>query len=88
MLEKAIKWGLIAVSLTAVFNLVRLLPRTRALYQVIKDWRSAEAVKVVESAGRDFVLIYGAAHGETILRGLSDLGFGETSRKWLTVFTT
>ena len=86
-LERAIKWGLIAVSLTAVFNLVRLLPRTRSLYRVINDWRIAEAVKIVDGAGGDFVLIYGAAHGESILAGLADLGFHETSRKWLTVFT-
>ncbi len=86
-LERAIKWGLIAVSLTAVFNLVRLLPRTRSLYAVINDWRSAEAVKTVDAAGGDFVLIYGAAHGETILRGLADCGFRETTRDWLTVFT-
>ncbi|MEO6397194.1 MAG: hypothetical protein ABIP13_01885 [Tepidiformaceae bacterium] len=86
-LEKAIKWGLFAVSFAPLFNLVRLMPRTRSFYHVISDWRSEEAVKVVDGAGGDFVLIYGAAHGELILQGLARVGFGETSRRWLTVFT-
>jgi hypothetical protein len=84
-LERAIKWGLIAVSVTAVFKLVQLLPRTRSLYAVINDWRSARAVEAVEKAGGDFLLIYGAAHGETLLQGLKEHGFRETGREWHTV---
>lgn len=86
-LETAIKWGLIAVSVTAVFKFVQLLPRTRSLYRVINDWRSAHAVETVAKADGDFVLIYGAAHGETLLDGLKARGFRETGREWLTVFT-
>ena len=88
ILERALKWGLMAVSFIPVLSFVKLLPRTRAFYAVVNDWRSAEAVKIVDEAHRDFLLIYGAAHGETILQGLADRGFRETGRSWMTVFTT
>ena len=84
-LERAIKWGLLAISLPFVFEFANRLPRTRALYAVINDWRSAEAVASVLRTEDDFVLVYGAAHGDALLRGLAERGFREVRREWLTV---
>lgn len=34
------------------------------------------------------MLIYGAAHGDTLLKGFARAGYRETGRVWRTVFTT
>jgi hypothetical protein len=85
-LEKSLKWGLLAISLPMVFELARRVPRTSALYGVINDWRSERAVADVCPGDGDFVLIYGAAHGDSLLRGLEACGFREVGREWVTVF--
>jgi hypothetical protein len=85
-LERSIKWGLMAISLPFVFEIANRLPRTRTLYAVINDWRSAQAVAAVSLSQGDFVLVYGAAHGDQLLRGLAKHGFREVRREWLTVF--
>ncbi|MEX0781961.1 MAG: hypothetical protein WD557_04870 [Dehalococcoidia bacterium] len=84
----ALQWGLLAASVTAIFNLISWLPTTRALYRVLNDWRSEQAVRVVWEANvPDFALVYGAAHGESLLRELRKAGYREVEREWHTVFT-
>lgn len=84
----ALQWGLLAASVTAIFNLLSWLPTTRALYRVLNDWRSEQAVRqVLDSGAPDFALIYGAAHGESILREFRKAGYREVDREWRTVFT-
>jgi hypothetical protein len=84
----ALQCGLLAASVTALFNLMSWLPTTRGLYQVLNDWRSDHAVRTVLGSGLDdFALIYGAAHGETLLRGFRRAGYRETGRTWHRVFT-
>jgi hypothetical protein len=84
----ALQWGLLAASVTAIFNLLSWLPTTRALYRVLNDWRSERAVRqVLDSGTPDFALVYGAAHGESILREFRKAGYREVDREWRTVFT-
>jgi hypothetical protein len=84
----ALQWGLLAASVTAVFTLLSWLPTTRSLYRVLNDWRSERAVRVVLAADLpEFALVYGAAHGESLLRELRGAGYRETDREWHTVFT-
>lgn len=86
--ERAIKWGLIAVSITAVFRFLTVLPNTHAFNTVVNEWRSGEAVRIVLAQHPDhFTLIYGAAHGDHIIEALEADGFREVSRRWLTVFS-
>lgn len=86
VLTRSLKFGLVAVSLPFVFETASRLPKTNRLLRVINDWRSARAVACVASTPGDFTLIYGAAHGDGLLRGLSAQGFREVQREWLTVF--
>ncbi len=84
----ALQWGLLAASVTAMFTLLTWLPTTRTLYRVLNDWRSERAVKtVLDSAAADFALVYGAAHGESLLHDLRKAGYREVDREWHTVFT-
>jgi hypothetical protein len=84
----ALKWGLLAASVTAVFALLTWLPTSRRFYRVLNDWRSERAVRTVLAASPpEFALVYGAAHGESLLRELRKAGYRETSREWYTVFT-
>jgi hypothetical protein len=56
---------------------------------VINDWRSKRAVEAVMAANTEgFVLIYGAAHGDTLMAELEAAGFREVRREWHTVFAT
>lgn len=88
-LVAALKWGLVAVSISGVFELVSFLPRSRRFHQVLNDWRSRRAVEIVMRVeGQSFVLIYGAAHGESVVAALAEHGFIETSTDWHTVFRT
>lgn len=88
-LDCTIRWGLVAVSFSPVFGALRVLPSTRRLYRIINDWRSGLAVEIVlREATRDFVLIYGAAHGDTIVAALRAAGFHPRRRFWTPVFTT
>lgn len=88
-LDRTIRWGLVAVSFSPVFGALRMLPSTRRLYRVINDWRSSLAVEtVLRDATGDFVLIYGAAHGDTIVAGLRAAGFHPHRRRWTPVFAT
>ncbi|MGH2607630.1 MAG: hypothetical protein ACRDHF_00960 [Tepidiformaceae bacterium] len=58
------------------------------LYRVLNDWRSERAVKtVLDSAAADFALVYGAAHGESLLHDLRKASYREVDREWHTVFT-
>ena len=84
----ALKWGLLAASVTAIFTLLTWLPATRRFYRVLNDWRSERAVRTVVAADApEFALVYGAAHGESLLRELRKAGYRETARDWHTVFT-
>jgi hypothetical protein len=84
----ALQWGLLAASVTAIFNLISWLPTTRALYRVLNDWRSEHAVStILDADAPDFALVYGAAHGASLLRELRKAGYRETARDWHTVFT-
>lgn len=88
-IERAIKWGLIAISVTAVFRFLTALPNTHTFNKVVNEWRSGEAVRIVLAQHpRQFTLIYGAAHGDEIIRALEADGFREVNRRWLTVFAT
>lgn len=88
-LVRTLKWGLIAVSITGVMQFVRFLPKSRRFHLVINDWRSKHAVETVAKANADdFVLVYGAAHGDSLMAGLEQAGFRELRREWFTVFTT
>jgi hypothetical protein len=88
-LVRTLKWGLIAVSVTGVIELVRFLPKSRRFHLVINDWRSKRAVEAVMAANTEgFVLIYGAAHGDTLMAELETAGFREVRREWHTVFAT
>ncbi|MEO9256451.1 MAG: hypothetical protein ABI305_13000 [Tepidiformaceae bacterium] len=88
-LIRTLKWGLIAVSVTGVIEFVRFLPKSRRFHLVINDWRSKHAVNAVERANTDgFVLIYGAAHGDSLMAGFERAGFRELRREWHTVFAT
>lgn len=86
-IERAIKWGLIAVSVTAVFRFLTVLPNTHAFNKVVNEWRSGEAVRIILAQHPEqFTLIYGAAHGDRIIEALEADGFREVGRRWLTVF--
>jgi hypothetical protein len=87
-LIRTLKWGLIAVSVTGVIELVRFLPKSRRFHLVINDWRSRRAAEVVLAAKTDdFVLIYGAAHGDSLMSEFEKAGFREVRREWHTVFS-
>lgn len=84
----ALQYGLLAASVSAVFSLLTWFPTTRSFYRILNEWRSARAARSVLAADvPDFTLVYGAAHGESLLRELARAGYRETGREWRTVFT-
>ncbi len=84
----ALQCGLLAVSLGGVFAALSWLPSTRGLYAVLNGWRSERAARqVLESRLPDATLVYGAAHGPSLLAAFRAAGFRETGRDWHTVFT-
>jgi hypothetical protein len=87
LIDRAVRWGLLAVTVEPIFGLVKLLPSSGRLLSVINDWRSDRALEwVLASEARDRVLVYGAAHGERLLAGFARAGYRETRRDWYTVF--
>jgi hypothetical protein len=86
-LESMVKYGLLFLSFSFVFDVLKVLPSVSGFQAVVNDWRTARAVRqVLRDGDESFVLVYGAAHGPGILRLLERAGFEEVDREWLTVF--
>ena len=78
-IELALKSGLLLVSIGLVFEMMGLLPKSRAFQSVANDYRNRAAVKtVLGEQTQDFVTIYGTAHGPGLLGLLGAAGFRES----------
>lgn len=87
-LQTMVKAGLMFISVGYVFEFISWLPSSRGFQSVAADWRNEVAAKIVlESGEKDFVLIYGAAHGPGLIELLAKGGYREARREWHTVFT-
>jgi hypothetical protein len=86
-LHRMLRWGLMAISVEVAFRSVALFPSTRRLHRVLNEWRSGNAARtVLARATGDFSMIYGAAHGPSLISQFEAAGFKETGREWRTVF--